>query len=87
MQKSLEQLSDEQLEAELARRAEAKKQAAIPKPLDNIDWVPLTNYVVTSVKEVANGDGEPKDFEHWLFEMVMETIYGPDIWKWWNKQL
>jgi hypothetical protein len=82
---SLKNVSDDELQAEIVRRAQDKAKQAVPKPLENIDWVPLTNYLHHGVQSVADGDGTPKDFEHWIFETAMETVYGPDIWKWWNK--
>lgn len=82
---SLKNVSTEQLEEELKRRKEGNKVPQ-PLPLEQMNWQPLVAYVQSSVQEVAEEEGEPKDFEHWIFESVMETIYGKDIWKWWNNQ-
>jgi hypothetical protein len=88
MPRNLVGWTDQELEAELKRRKEKSKGP--PKVLDNMDWLPLIDYVKMSVDDIAkepNGERyEPKDFEHWIFESVMETIYGHDIWKWWNDQ-
>ena len=74
-------LTDEALEAELAAR---KLRQTSPQPLDNPDWGKLKAYVMEKVKELAKPDGYVKDLEHYLFEEVLETIYGTGIWVWWN---
>ena len=85
---SLKRFSKEELQAELKRREEENQK---PPPVsDNMNWLPLIDYVKSSIDEIAAAPEEeryePKDFEHWIFETVMETIYGKDIWVWWNKQ-
>lgn len=80
----LSKMTDEALEAEL--KARKLKQQQGPKPLDNPDWGKLTRYVTGTVERLAKSEDEyEKDFDHWVFEQVMETIYGKDFWPWWNK--
>jgi hypothetical protein len=79
----LEQVSSADLLAELERRAVASRKP--PKQLAVHDWTKLTRYVTSSVEELAKPGGYvPKDFEHWVFESVIETIYGKPFWLWWN---
>lgn len=66
---------------------ESQEQTAPPPPIPAPDWDPLTKYVRESVERVADGKGEPKDFEHWIFEHAMEAVYGKEIWKWWNARV
>lgn len=72
-------VATEVLEAELKRR-----KSEMPKPMDQIDWSRVKDYVVDAVESLEQGEGLPKDFEHNLMEMTVESIYGFDIWDWWN---
>ena len=78
----LKSLSDEELRAELARRE--KEAQTAPEPLKSPNWDKLKAFVVENVEELAKPDGYVKDFEQYLFEQVMITIYGPDFFNWWN---
>ena len=84
---NLKNISDADLEAEVARRAEEKKKKSMPQPQLVIDWSPLQRYIEEGVKHVNDEGYEMKDFEHYLFETAMEAVYGPDFWKWWNSKL
>ena len=56
-----------------------------PAPIPNPDYSKIVEYVEDGMKSILENDGYPgKDFDHYCFEVVMETIYGPDVWKWWN---
>ena len=79
----LSKLTDEELAAELKAREQKKNQP--PKLLDNPDWSGVVKYVTESVEEAAKPDGYVKDFETYLFEEVMKTLYGKGFWDWWNK--
>jgi len=80
---TLKVFSDEQLEAELKARAELRNKP--PTPLPTIRWDQVSDYIKVGVYEVSLGRGEPKDFEHYLFELVMEAVYGREFWVWWNR--
>lgn len=50
---------------------------------------------LSKVKEVCeeamerlelSGD-EPKDIENYVYEAIMEALYGPDVWEWINDKL
>lgn len=67
--------TDDELKEELERRNE------VPDQLEVVDFTNLKlevrNYLI------AIRDGRiPKDGEHYLFENLMKTLYGPDIFNW-----
>jgi len=71
----LGKFSDDELKEELERRNE------VPDQLEVVDFTNLKlevrNYLI------AIRDGRiPKDGEHYLFENLMKTLYGPDIFNW-----
>ena len=77
---SIRAYSNEELEKELQRR-----ENEIPEFVANIDWSKVLKYVKDEIEFIGAYGFEHKDFEHELFETVIETIYGKDVWKWWNK--
>ena len=79
----LSKLSDEALEAEL--KARKLKQQQAPPTVANPDWSNLTKYVTETVEWLAKSDDYERDFKQWIFEQVMETLYGKGFWAWWNK--
>jgi len=85
--KELDKFTDEQLDEELIRRAREKAKAAMPKPTLIQNWTPLTDYILHAADQVNTQGYEPKDFEHYCFEMALEAVFGSDIWQWWNKKL
>jgi len=71
----LGKFTDDELKEELERRNE------VPDQLEVVDFTNLKlevrNYLI------AIRDGRiPKDGEHYLFENLMKTLYGPDIFNW-----
>lgn len=76
---TLARFTTEQLQAELEFR---KTQ---PKPMAEVDWTPVYSYVVdVNTRLMVEGEQE-RDFEHYLFERVLEAMYGPKVWDWYNK--
>jgi hypothetical protein len=77
----LNRFTDEELEEELKRRK------SLPKILssENINLARLrkqANEYIVSIEE----DGKPpKDAERYIFEEVMKTFYGSEIFKWINE--
>jgi hypothetical protein len=78
--KFLSQFSTEELEKEIALRKLTK-----PNRASEIDWSPIISLVEDQMTRIEKGEGGLKDFEHWLFEAVMEAMYGDTIWQWWNR--
>jgi len=85
MKRPLKHYSDEEIQQELAERAKAKPKK--PEPLPNPDWSVLVSYLQDGVESVETEGYQPKDFDHYCFEIALETLYGKDIWKWWNEKL
>ena len=83
----LKDYTDYELQAELKRRADDKKQPQPPKPLNDIDWGTLESIITQEIAYVAKERCSSKDFEHYVFETALETVYGPDIWDWYNEAL
>jgi hypothetical protein len=76
-------IKTEDLKKELERREREKnKQPCLLAPLDLSN---LIEYVEGNVAEIAKDGYGYKDFKHYVFEVVMETLYGEGIWEWWNK--
>lgn len=72
----------EELQAEIERRNKVKIP---PKRLENINWNPVVEMTEEYVKNVAAmPDHDPDDIDRLMFEAVMEAIYGPKIWDWFN---
>jgi hypothetical protein len=82
----LNDFSDQDLEEELAYRKAAKQ----PEPLSNINWNPLLKYLPLMINDIDKGmklSSADSVIKQYVFSMVMETVYGKDIWKWWWAEL
>jgi hypothetical protein len=62
----------------------AVKYASIPKPLPNPDFTGLIEEADEFINALATG-GRTKDTKEYMFENVMITIYGKDIFEFINK--
>ena len=71
----------EKLEKELE---ESKKQE-IPKPIPVRDFNPLIKMCESHLKDIAEKGYAEEDDKQYIFECVMKTIYGKDIFNWYNK--
>lgn len=84
--KKLKDVTDEALEAELARRKKVKKEAATPQPLPRPDFTSLVAMVVENTKAIADDDEGAialyDDFQHAVYEAAIECIYGRRYWRW-----
>jgi hypothetical protein len=76
----LGKFTDDELEEELERRNKP------PKQLEEPDFTNLKqeadNYLIG-----VRDQRIPKDGEHYLFETLMKTLYGPDIFHWINPRM
>lgn len=61
---------------------------SVPQPLANPDFSKVQKMVIEHVAGYADSDNcrDDEDDTHYLFEAAVEAIYGPNIWKWINKQ-
>lgn len=83
----LSKITDAELQREITRRAEEKKKAPKAIPFSKQNWQEVVMHITSSVQEVEEDDDRtfPSDFEHEVFVLAMETVYGTNIWKWWNE--
>ncbi|MFA6094138.1 MAG: hypothetical protein WC986_14465 [Elusimicrobiota bacterium] len=81
---NLEQISDEQLKAELERREMAAKVATMPKPLAKPDYSKLEEVLSTGIIKIMQANKAPEDFKQYIFEAAMEARYGTNVWTWYN---
>jgi hypothetical protein len=75
--------SDEQLRAELARRAKIAKSYR-PIPLAQPDFSKLIACTEARIREIAENEGEDTDTSHYIYEEAMKAIYGPEVFNWIN---
>ena len=79
----LTQIPEDVLQAEVERRAKL-----IPDQVAEPDWSKVLSMCDGYLKDLAERGREPRDFEHYLYEAVMTTCYGPNIFsEWVNKRL
>ncbi len=57
----------------------------VPQSAEVIDLEPILKMTDAYIKGIANGEYQKEDFEHYLYETVMMTFYGTDIFDWINK--
>jgi len=80
--KYIENFSTKELEEELELR---KKR--LPALRRKINWSIVEQYVNQTITNLQNNYGLPKDFEHSLMEIILETMYEDGIFLWWNHQV
>ncbi len=74
-------LQKEAIEKELAKISDIGNIK--PAMILNRDYTKLENMVESVMKEIEEDDYN-EDNDHYIYECVMETFYGPDVWKWIN---
>jgi hypothetical protein len=75
-------LSDEELEAEMKRRKEAREAAKRPQPADNPDFGILLGQCAEYIKQLAAYGRYDEDLKDYVFEAAVEAIYGRGVWDW-----
>ena len=78
----LSSLSDDDLHAEIGRRAARPTQP--PPPLSDPDFKPLVKMIVKGVTQAVRDKLWPKDFPAYVYEAALEAVYGPEFWTWRN---
>jgi len=76
-------VSDEELQVELDRRSAPPEQLAS----EDIDMSILSKQASEFLDSLHKNKCPPKGAEHYMFEGVMTTFYGPNIWDWINKRM
>ena len=79
MLNELKEIPDEDLQAELDKREAKREEAAKPQPVANPDWSKVKEMAIDHVERTLRREGE-KDADHYIYEQVLETVYGADIW-------
>lgn len=82
----LKDVSDEDLKAEVERREQLLRQPPNPKPLADVDWCGVYNYVHECVKRAAEDHRFRDDFKHYLYMEVIDAMYGESFSDWRAKQ-
>jgi len=75
----LNKFTDEELEEELARRREP------PKPVEHPNLGDLKAVAQEYLDDIKENGRPSKDSKNYIFESVMKTFYGPDIFSWINE--
>jgi len=53
-----------------------------PKKKTKIDFNPVIDICEENINKLHKDGYMIKDIEHWIYEAVLESVYGKDIWKW-----
>lgn len=77
----LKKFTDDELENELKRR----RQAPDPLESEDVNISNIRKHAKEYIESVHKTGRPPKDAEHFIFESVMATFYGNDIWSWLNE--
>ena len=81
--KELRDYTTDELVAELAQRK--INEQVRPKLNRDINWMPVIEYVSWVFTEIEHQGRLPPDFKHYIFENVLEAMYGPYVWAWYLK--
>lgn len=80
----LANMSDEELQAELARRQQSKKAGAVPQQLPSLDFSPLIKICQDYINDLAREGYADDDYDHYIYETAIECVFGEDVWSWIN---
>lgn len=82
----LSNISTADLEKALAERKRQEELAAMPKLIANPDWTPVIAMVTGSMREMIDQKRSyfSDDFDHYVAEKVLKTIYGQNFYDWYN---
>jgi len=80
-------LTDEQLQEELAKRKTQRREVAKPGLLDSPDLSNLQKLCQGYIDKLARGEYCDEDYDHWVYEEALTTLFGEDVWDWIRNQL
>lgn len=83
----LDNISTEDLEKEIDKRRKQKAKDEKPIQLKNINVKPLKEICQNYINDLEKNAYVDEDYEHYIFEIAMECIFGEDVWKWINKKV
>jgi anti-sigma regulatory factor (Ser/Thr protein kinase) len=81
MAKDLSEFSDEELERELNQR---ERQQSKPTQLPHPDWSVVKTNAEEYLEYLVEHGRADEDADHYIFESVMDALYGSDIWQFIN---
>lgn len=71
-----------------SQKFELDEDIPAPKVQENIDWSNVISTVQDQVKDVEEGTYfDEEDSKQYVWEAVMEAMYGKDFFKWFNKNI
>ncbi len=81
----LSEFDDDTLKKELAKRKKKKEKEAIPKVLNDIDWTSVIRLAASVKDQMIDQGMYDEDYDHYIFEEVMKSVFGPKYFDWHNK--
>jgi hypothetical protein len=79
----LSEFDDDTLQKELNKRK--KEKEAIPKVLNDINWTNVIRLAVSVKDQLIDQGMYDEDYDHYIFEEVMKSVFGPKYFDWHNK--
>jgi hypothetical protein len=80
--KKLRKFSTAELEEELKLRTLSQP---LVLPIEDLSWEGIVEFIEDEgVERLVKGKELHKDFEHSVFKLLMEELYGEDVWTWWD---
>jgi len=88
MDMKLEDMTPSQLRAYADEKERQEKIKSVPAPKDIIDYEDVVKLTKDYLESFVDGENyiDPDDFPTYLFEEVMRSIYGEDVFNWINEQ-
>ncbi len=80
----LDNISTEVLQKVLDQRRETEQELLKPKQLKSPNIEPLQEICQEYIDELEKDGYINEDYDHYIFESAMETIFGKDVWKFIN---
>lgn len=88
LEKDLNAMDNDQLEKyvdAIVKRKPIVFNNKLPEPLPGIHFTDVIKIAKQHIQDIANNDIDD-DMPHYIYEGVMEAIYGKKIWGWINKR-
>jgi len=83
----LENITTEELRAELDRRENAEKEIAKPKQLESMDFTALRSLCQRYIDDIDKVGGYvDENYRHYIYETAISAIFGKGVWEWINQK-
>lgn len=84
-ERSLKNITDDELKEEIKRREKEKK---CPTPRSISDWTIVEKIVKEYVQSVNSDDYcDDNNYDHYIAEAAIEAVYGEKFWEWYNEKM